>query len=150
MAADVTEVLGIDHVYFAVRALAVSEAFYDQLLVEVLGFRKSHFSLNGDPHVNYYNRHFGFVLRPAAAAPGPAPLAPGLHHFCFRVTGPTDVARVAAALRARGIDASPPRIYPEYAPDYHATFFTDPDGVRLEVTNFREERRARFERWSPA
>ena len=32
-----------------------------------------------------------------------------------------------------GIDASLPRLYPEYAADYYATFFPDPDGMRLEV-----------------
>jgi glyoxylase I family protein len=26
-------------------------------------------------------------------------------------------------------------------------FFTDPDGVRLEVTNYRQERRDRHDRW---
>jgi glyoxylase I family protein len=144
----VAEVLGIDHVYLAVRALDVSERFYDQLLGAVLGFRKSSFAIGGEPHVNYYNRHFGFVLRPADAdTPAHDPRAPGLHHFCFRVTGAADVERVAAALQARGIEASPARLYPEYAPDYHATFFTDPDGVRLEVTNFRAERRARHDHW---
>jgi catechol 2,3-dioxygenase-like lactoylglutathione lyase family enzyme len=141
-----TEVLGIDHVYLAVRAIAVSERFYDLLLAEVLGFRKSYFKLNGEPHVNYYNRHFGFALRPAdPGTPSHDPRAPGLHHFCFRVDQRSDVERVAAALRAGGVAASEPRLYPEYAPDYWATFFTDPDGIRLEVTNFRAERRARFE-----
>lgn len=33
------------------------------------------------------------------------------------------------------------RYYPEYGLDYYATFFTDPDGLRLEVMNFREVRR---------
>jgi hypothetical protein len=28
-----------------------------------------------------------------------------------------------------------------YGPDYYATFFTDPDGLRLEVMNLREVRR---------
>jgi glyoxylase I family protein len=143
-ATPIAEVLGIDHVYLAVRTLALSERFYDQVLVEVLGFRKSGFALGGEPHVNYYNRQFGFVLRPAdAGTAAHDPRAPGLHHFCFRVNQISDVEQVAAALRARGIEASPPRLYPEYADDYHATFFTDPDGVRLEVTNFRAERRAR-------
>ena len=36
------------------------------------------------------------------------------------------------------------RLYPEYAPDYYATFFSDPDGIRLEITNYRQERRKRF------
>jgi glyoxylase I family protein len=40
-----------------------------------------------------------------------------------------------------------PRFYPEYAADYYATFFTDPDGVRLEITNFREIRRRRMFDW---
>jgi len=39
------------------------------------------------------------------------------------------------------MEATEPRYYPEYAPDYYATFFEDPDGVRLEVMNFREIRR---------
>ncbi len=30
--------------------------------------------------------------------------------------------------------------------DYTATFFTDPDGVRLEVTTYRPERRERHDR----
>lgn len=30
-------------------------------------------------------------------------------------------------------------LYPEYAPDYYAIFFSDPDGIRLELTNFRQE-----------
>ena len=54
---------------------------------------------------------------------------------------------MASALRALGIDASAPRHYPEYAPDYYATFFDDPDGIRLEIMNFREGRRRRMERW---
>ena len=58
-----------------------------------------------------------------------------------------EVDEVATALQARGIAASPARCYPEYAPDYWASFFTDPDGIRLEVTNYRAERRARHDRW---
>jgi glyoxylase I family protein len=139
------EVLGIDHVYLSVRSLAVSESFYDGLLVETLGFRKSRFVLGGDQHVNYYNRQFGFVIRPARdATRAHDPGLPGLHHFCFRVEGVPEVDRVAGALTSRGIAASAPGLLPEYAPDYYATFITDPDGVRLEVTNFRAERKARM------
>jgi glyoxylase I family protein len=139
------EVLGIDHVYLSVRSLTVSEPFYDSLLVETLGFRKSRFVLGGDQHVNYFNRQFGFVIRPArdASRAHDAGL-PGLHHFCFRVEGIPEVDRVAGALTALGIAASAPKLLPEYAPDYYATFIADPDGVRLEVTNFRAERKARM------
>jgi len=49
-----------------------------------------------------------------------------------------------------GIEVSAPRYYTEYAPDYYATFLTDPDGIRLEITNFREQRRKRMVEWRSA
>lgn len=140
------EVTGIDHIYVAVSDLSRSEAFYD-LAMPILGFRKNSFSLDGTPHVQYYNRQFGFVLRPARNRFPHDPYSPGLHHFCLRVDSPDDVADAAARLRAAGIETSAPQIYPEYAPDYHATFFRDPDGIRLEVTNYRAERRKRHDEW---
>ena len=143
------EVIGIDHVYLSVRSMVASEAFYDAVLMQLLGFRKNAFTLADAPHAQYYNRHFGVVLRPALpSAPAPERGAPGLHHLCLRVATAPEVAQLADDLRARGIDATPARLYPEYAADYCATFFHDPDGVRLEVTNFRAERRERMEQWA--
>ena len=143
------EVLGFDHVYLTVRSLDTAERFYDAVLCDVLGFRKSSFELAGAPHRQYYNRQFGNVIRPARAdSSAHDPYAPGLHHLCLRVEAEPEVDRVATALRAHGIDASPPRRLPEYAPDYYATFFSDPDGIRIEITNFRAERRARMEHWN--
>ena len=142
--ADVT---GIDHIYITVSDLQRSERFYDRVLVDALGFRKNSFDLGGDAHVQYFNRHFGYVLRPSRNGAGHDPYAPGLHHLCLRVESAADVKDVAAQLRAAGIDASEAALYPEYAPDYWATFFTDPDGIRLEVTNYRQERRDRHDNW---
>jgi catechol 2,3-dioxygenase-like lactoylglutathione lyase family enzyme len=142
-----TEVIGIDHIYIAVSDMARAEAFYDRVLGDVLGFRKNRFELGGEAHVQYYNRHFGYVLRPARSDAAHDPYAPGLHHFCLRVESEADVVAVANLLRAAGIEASEARCFPEYAPDYWATFFSDPDGIRLEVTNYRQERRERHDRW---
>lgn len=139
------EIIGIDHLYISVSDLARSEAFYDRVLRDVLGFRKNAFTLGGEAHVQYFNRHFGYVLRPARTTTGHDPYAPGMHHFCLRVDSPADVAEVALGLQAAGVDATPAALYPEYAPDYWATFFSDPDGVRLEVTNYRQERRDRHD-----
>jgi len=140
------EIIGIDHIYLAVSDLDRSEAFYDRVM-SVLGFQKNEFTMSGDRHVQYFNRRFGFVLRPARSRAAHDPYAPGLHHFCFRVESPADVAEVAAGLKSAGIAASDPRIYPDYAPDYVATFLEDPDGLRLEITNYRAERRQRHDRW---
>lgn len=141
------EVLGIDHVYVTVGDLAVAEGFYDRVLVGVLGYRKASAPIGGDPHRHYYNRHFGFSIRSARRATAHDPYAPGLHHFCFRVADEAAVDQAAHALRTAGVDATPPRYYPEYDRDYYATFFTDPDGVRLEITNFRASRHRRMTDW---
>ena len=141
------EVTGIDHIYITVSDMARSQAYYDRVMA-VLGFRSNRFEIGGDPHVQYYNRHFGYVLRPAHSERAHDPYSPGLHHLCLRVESVDDVVAVAQALRKLGIDATEAHLHPGYAPDYWATFFTDPDGVRLEVTNYRAERRERHDRWN--
>jgi glyoxylase I family protein len=142
------EVIGIDHLYLAVRDLAAAEAFYDHVMLGVLGYRKAASEIGGEPHVHYYNRQFGFSIRPARpGTPSHDPYAPGLHHFCFRVEDERAVDQAATELNDAGVPATVPRYYPEYAPDYYATFFESPDGIRLEITNFRENRRQRMAHW---
>ncbi|MGL4409360.1 MAG: VOC family protein [Zoogloea sp.] len=141
------EVIGIDHIYISVSNLERAAHFYDALLVQVLGFRKQHFSLGSEPHIQYYNRHFGYVLRPARVDRPFDAYGPGLHHFCLRVGSVADVQNAAHALQALGFSGAEARHFPEYAPDYWACFITDPDGVRLEITNFRQERQARHDHW---
>src|SRR5215216_6343336 len=120
------EVIGIDHIYVAVSDLRRSEKFYDQVMT-ILGFRKNTFINEGDDHIQYYNRHFGFVLRPARNRTLPHdPLSPGLHHFCFRVEDSASVDSIAKRFADEGLDCSTPQLYPEYAPDYYALFFCDP------------------------
>ena len=141
------EIIGIDHIYIAVSNLKISEAFYDKVM-STLGFKKNQFLNDGDPHIQYYNRHFGFVLRPSHDRSTPHnPMSPGLHHFCFRVESVADLETIAVRFVALGIDCSAAELFPEYAPDYHAIFFSDPDGIRFEITNYREERRKRFAEW---
>jgi glyoxylase I family protein len=143
-----TDIIGIDHIYLAVRDLVRSEDFYDRLM-PVLGFRKNEFTLGGEQHVQYYNRHFGLVLRPAHdGTAAHNPYAPGLHHLCLRVEGRAEIDTIAAQLHTLGIAASSPQLYPDYAPDYYALFLQDPDGIRLEITNYRAERRERAEHWN--
>lgn len=108
------DVIGIDHVFITVSDVKISEDFYDRVM-RVLGFRKNSFLNDGDCHIQYYNRHFGFVLR--SAQPGTQryhSLNPGLHHFCFRVSDPATIDDIAQEFRALRIDCSPPQFYPEY------------------------------------
>ena len=142
------EVTAIDHVYVTVSDLERSQRFYDPVMA-VLGFRKRAGPLaGGDLHVHYHSRVIQFTLRPARAPTRRHdPYSPGLHHFCFRVRDEAAVDAVARELGERGIEATAPRHYPEYTPDYYATFFSDPDGIRLEVVNHLEFRRSTVENW---
>ncbi len=144
MTVDVT---AIDHIYIAVSDFARAEAFYDRVM-KLLGFRKGTKSIAGDPHRHYFNRVTQYSIRPAR---DPSllhdPYRPGLHHLCFRVASRADVDHVARELTLLGIDASAPETYPEYADDYYATFFSDPDGIRLEVVAHRRMRTVVVERW---
>lgn len=142
-----SEVIGIDHIYITVSDRARSEAFYDLILRDALAFRKNEFVLDGEPHIQYFNRHFGFVLRPARDNHPHNPYSAGLHHFCLRVDSIAEVVAVADKLRSVGVEASEAKNYSEYASDYWATFFSDPDGICLEVTNYRQERRERHDNW---
>lgn len=143
------DVLGFDHIYITVSDITRAEAFYDRVM-PVLGFRKNSFTIGGDPHIQYFNRHFGYVIRPARSDAAHNSYAPGLHHLCLRVDSVDEVVQAAILLRAAGIDASEAKRYEEYAPDYWATFFSDPDGIRLEITNYRQERRDRHDQWERA
>jgi len=140
------EVIGIDHIYISVSDINRSEKFYDELM-DILGFRKSTFQLDHEKHIQYYNRLFGYVLRPARVKKQNDPYAPGLHHLCLRVESNADVMEVAKALEKKGISVSEPKQYSEYAPDYFAVYLTDPDGIKLEITNYRQERKERYKNW---
>ena len=140
------DVTAVDHVYVAVRDLARSSAFYDAVM-RFLGFKKGTGPIGGEPHAHYYNRVTQYTIRPAHGAGDHDPYCPGLHHLCFRVATPADVDAAAAGLRALGVAATDPALYPEYAADYYATFFTDPDGIRLEIVADRRMRSLVRDHW---
>jgi len=140
-------VTGVDHVYVAVSDLARSERFYDGVM-RVLGFRKGTNPIAGERHLHYFNPATQYTIRPAKPGAGPHdPYHPGLHHLCFRVPERVDVDTAAQALCKIGVEATHPKLYPEYAPDYYATFFEDPDGIRLEIVADRKMRKLVREHW---
>ncbi|HYC54443.1 MAG TPA: VOC family protein [Candidatus Binatia bacterium] len=140
------EVTAVDHVYVTVSDLDRAERFYDGVM-RLLGFRKGIRAIGGDPHFHYFNKVTQYSVRPARGGAAHDPYGPGLHHLCFRVGSRAEVDEVAAGLRALGIDASQPALYPQYADDYYATFFEDPDAIRLEVVALRRMRTLVMEHW---
>lgn len=140
------EVIGLDHIYLSVSDFPRSEAFYDRVMAP-LGFRKGDKAIAGDPHAHYFNRSLQLSIRPARTLSRHDPYAPGLHHLCLQVPRVADVDAAASLLSELGIEATTPRHYPEYNPDYYATFFEDPDGIRLEVICRTPARDAIVEHW---
>jgi glyoxylase I family protein len=126
------DVLGLDHVYLSVSDMERSERFYDAVM-RLLGFHKGDKAIGGDPHAHYFNRTMQISIRPARSSLKHDPYAPGLHHFCLQLATPADVDAAVEALRGLGVETTEAARHPEYNPDYYATFFEDPDGLRLEL-----------------
>ena len=140
------EVVGVDHVYLTVSDMVRSLAFYDTVL-GLLDFRALDAPIGGDPHRHYFNKVMQISIRPAKGGTHD-PYAPGLHHLCLQVAYKAAVDRIARLLRDAGIEISDPALYPQYADDYYAIFFDDPDGIRHEIVARRARRKLTVERWT--
>lgn len=67
--------------------------------------------------------------------------APGFHHLALAVDSRADVDAVHANVIAAGGEVlHAPRLWPQYHPEYYATFFLDPDAFRLEVAASKDAR----------
>ena len=140
------EIVALDHIYLAVADLQRSEKFYDTVF-KLLDFRKLDAPIGGEPHRHYFNKVMQISIRPARGGKHDA-YAPGLHHLCLQVADRAAVEHLARLLRAAGIEVTEPAFYPQYADDYYAIFFNDPDGMRHEVVAQRVRRKLTVERWS--
>lgn len=128
-------VLALDHVDLTVRDLSRSTLFYGKLL-PALGMRR----VAHESYVAWGNAHMNVGLREAAAEHRDTPFdrtRAGLHHLALRARSRADVDRLHAFLVREGITVlDPPAEYPQYGPGYYAVFFTDPDGLKLELVHF--------------
>jgi len=145
------QITGLDHVYLTVSHFERAEGFYDRVM-RAFGFFKGDRPINGERHAHYFNRVMQLTIRPsrAATADDPAmhnPHDPGLHHLCFQVPDRAAVDEAFHVLRDLSVPATAPKEYPQYHDDYYATFFEDPDGIRLEVVACSRYRREIAERW---
>jgi len=131
-----TQSLGrVHHVFVNVTDLARSRTFYDWLMPQ-LGYETtwpwgdscgylapggSFWIKRADPRLGNGGFHKDRV---------------GLCEIAFAAGSRAEVDALATALVARGVPLlDAPREYPDYVPGYYAVFFTDPDGVKLELVH---------------
>jgi len=140
--------VGLGHVDLVCRDLERSLAFYAAVLGP-LGLEES-FLVAGERGEQIHYLRFpaagsgSLGLRQALEEQEFELYAPGLHHVAFAVESRADVDAAHAAAAAAGAEVlHAPRAWPEYHPDYYATFFRDPDGLRIEVASARDARLTR-------
>ena len=136
----------VDHIYLTVSDLDESEIFYDKVM-RALDFKKGIAPIDGEPHCHYFNKHLQISIRPARTTRAFDAYAHGLHHICLEVCSRQEVDQAAETLEKIGVQMSTARSYPEYAADYYATFFQDPDGIRFEIVARRSDRDLIFNHW---
>jgi catechol 2,3-dioxygenase-like lactoylglutathione lyase family enzyme len=127
---------GYAHVDLVCRDVDRSIAFYRAVLGPLgLGEEVTFPGERGETiHYLRFPRGGSIGLRQAGEEQEFVLYAPGLHHLAFAVEGPADVQAAHDAAVAAGAEVlHAPRAWPEYHPDYVATFFLDPDGLRVEV-----------------
>jgi len=140
------EIIGLDHIYISVSDFDRSVTFYDGVM-QAFGFKKGDRPIAGEPHAHYFNRHLQYTIRPAVRGDRCDPYSPGVHHICFQAPDRASVDAAYEALCELGVTAVEPALYPEYHDDYYATFFDDPDGVRLELVARSRYRDEIVDRW---
>jgi catechol 2,3-dioxygenase-like lactoylglutathione lyase family enzyme len=135
----------LSHIDLTVTDLRTSVEFYDRVLGR-LGYRRLDAAGAGAPCWGVSDSHGGFftiALKPARPESRPHDrYAPGLHHLAFHADSREDVDEFHGfLLEIAATVLDPPAEY-DYTPGYYAVFFTDPDGIKLEVV-FEPELRGR-------
>jgi catechol 2,3-dioxygenase-like lactoylglutathione lyase family enzyme len=129
---------GVHHVDLVVSDIDRSLAFYRELLAPLGWHGVSTTPGERDETIHYlYGPGSSIGLRQAPAPEAGLPVDRyriGLHHLCLEVEEPRQLEEAASRLRELGARITDgPREFPEYRPGYHAVFFEDPDGIKLEL-----------------
>jgi catechol 2,3-dioxygenase-like lactoylglutathione lyase family enzyme len=130
------DVLGFDHLDLTVNDLGRSAPYYEKVLGE-LGFRRVGKESNS---IIFANGITSIAIRgPSEEQRGVSfdRYRVGLHHLALRAASRNDVDRFHVWLGREGIPVlDPPAEYPEYGEKYYAVFFSDPDGLKLELVHY--------------
>ena len=129
----------IHHIRLSVSDLDTSTRFYSPLLA-ALGFRELSPYLTEQGAIDrlrFEKDGMILLIGHTTEAGRHERGKPGLHHLAFSVDSRAEVERIYEEVikNLEDVDVEDPPIdCPEYREGYYATFFFDPDGIKLEVT----------------
>ena len=129
----------IHHIRLSVSDLDTATRFYSSLLA-ALGFRALSPSLTEQGAIDrlrFEKDGMIFLIGRTTEAGRHERGKPGLHHLAFSVDSRAEVERIYEEVikTLEHVDVEDPPIdCPEYGEGYYATFFFDPDGIKLEIT----------------
>ena len=138
-------IVGLGHVDLVCRDLPRSLAFY-RAVFGSLGLQEA-FIVEGERGEEIHYLRFpatgsgSLGLRQALVSQDFELYAPGLHHLALAVDSRDDVDSAHASAVSAGAEIlHAPCPWPQYHPEYYATFFLDPDTFRIEVAASRDAR----------
>ncbi len=121
------------HIDITVTNVAVSSEFYDAVL-SLLQYCRTDQYEGGTPCWIYTGKAlFSIALHEARNTSTHDRYSPGLHHLAFGAVSRGDVDRLYDELRQRNVEILDPPAEYDYTQGYYAVFFSDPDGMKLEV-----------------
>jgi len=124
----------LGHVKLSVSDFKKSTAFYGKLFAK-LGFAQISDKEESAGWVT--SEGFGIWIEQAETlSPKHKFSAPGFHHLCVKARSPEEVDEVYEMIKNETHIFAVPKKYPEYTEKYYAVFFSDPDGMKLEVAYY--------------
>lgn len=125
----------MNHLTLTVSNLVKSEQFYDQIL-KFMGYQQVH---KDKQFIIWSLKHAGEIVIFPANPDSPNKVhdrySPGLHHFAFNANSREEVNNFYKLLMEIGATILDPPAEYNYSPGYYAVFFTDPDGIKLELVH---------------
>ncbi|GJJ73589.1 hypothetical protein EMPS_05947 [Entomortierella parvispora] len=128
----------IGHLDLSVEDYEASKKFYSFLLVDLMGYK----NVMEEPYCTMWTNSIGEMI---AISPGnntPHHKSnPGIHHLAFNAETRELIDEFHTKIvdyqsknvHAKSTILDKPADYPQYVPGYYAVFFTDPDGIKLEI-----------------
>lgn len=126
----------VNHLALTVSDRSKSEPFYDAVL-QFMGYQQVE---KNSELTMWWSKNAGAIVistaHPDSAHKSHDRYSPGLHHLAFNADSREQVDSLYQLVLDIGAAVlDPPAEYNCYAPGYYAVFFTDPDGIKLELVH---------------